>query len=323
MEGYRRKGKKRWLACGYGAVNQDDIMVFWLEKGNLQVTAGIRQGDAPSFACVSADKMLYTVSERSEGAYIYRYEIEGDSPVLQKRMKVPGDGLCHLHAGQTALFGSCYLSGHFFAVDYALTKILWLYQPPKSSAIPHAHWIETTERLLYAADLGRDIVRRFELKYGIPQKELSPLPAVSGAGPRQPLCLAGGGLAVANELNSTISFYRDTYKNEKPLIRPASANTQQPNYPGGACQTSDGTIYLCNRGANTAAAFSTGGKPLGEWAVGDWPRGIAADEEWVLAACQRSNEVLCLRRYEQELQREVRMELAGASCVISLPFFLP
>lgn len=50
---------------------------------------------------------------------------------------------------------------------------------------PHAHWVSEQDNILYLADLGCDRIYRYELKDGLPEKELEALVLPTGEGPRQ------------------------------------------------------------------------------------------------------------------------------------------
>ena len=181
----------RLLCSGYGAETGSDLLAVKLfentETGEVhtEVTGGIRQGDSPSFSLLHGG-FLYTVAELvgEKHAYIYQYSLSEDGiPVpTGKKIFLPGGELCHLYAGEKALYASCYGTGDFFAVDYDLEKIRW-HRSPGAGVIdaqaektcPHAHWVSEQDNILYLADLGCDRIYRYELKDGLPEKELEAL----------------------------------------------------------------------------------------------------------------------------------------------------
>ena len=77
-------------------------------------------------------------------------------------------------------------------MDYDLEKIHW-HRSPGAGVIdaqtekicPHAHWVSEQDNILYLADLGCDRIYRYELKDGLPEKELEALVLPTGEGPRQ------------------------------------------------------------------------------------------------------------------------------------------
>ena len=50
------------------------------------------------------------------------------------------------------IYGSCFENGLYFAVDSALTRILWQFQP----AGANAHWVQSVGHALFLADLGNE-----------------------------------------------------------------------------------------------------------------------------------------------------------------------
>ena len=121
------------------------------------------------------------------------------------RIELPGRrGLCHLAAIGGVLYGSCYESGHFFALDLELTRVLWEYLP---EGTPRAHWAQEMDGVLYLADLGNDRVYRFSLENGLPSGAPQPIRLPAGSGPRQPLSLGGGSFAVVCELDGMLRFF--------------------------------------------------------------------------------------------------------------------
>ena len=70
---------------------------------------------------------------------------------------------------------------------------------------PHAHWVSEQDNILYLADLGCDRIYRYELKDGLPEKELEALVLPTGEGPRQLLPeKESGKLLSAQELGGTL-----------------------------------------------------------------------------------------------------------------------
>lgn len=320
--------KNLWLACGYGAENEPDICLFTLDHQGCPVPVStVRQGDGPSFACRAGER-IYTVSELLDKAFVSRYRLEGEALVFEKKIEVPGTLLCHLYPGEEGVYGSCYGSGDYFAVDYELEEVLWHRTPPVAERVPHAHWMSAGPdgNELFGADLGRDRVYEFLCEAGLPgtRERFTSLP--EGEGPRQMLFLPGGEMVVACELGSSLALCRreaEGYVFDHKVE--ASARLRQgENFPGGAFVQPDGTVFLCNRGANTVAAFGLmEGKlqmicevPAG----GVWPRGIYADQQsgLVLVACQESSCLTVFGWDGENLEPKGQMNLAAVSCVIPL-----
>ena len=77
----------------------------------------------------------------------------------------------------------------------------------------------------------------------------------------------------------------------------ASTVPKPRSWPGGACATADGTLFVSNRGPNTISAWQRSGPTrhfLCEWPTGDWPRALCAvpGTLYLLAACQRGRGAL-------------------------------
>ena len=306
------------LVSGYGAPGEEDIALYRIEAaGWVRKLYGMCHGGSPSFCCKGAGGRIYAASERPDGADITVYELQKEALKQVGRLTVPGRGLCHLHACGEVIFGSCYESGDYFAVDAELTKILWTF----SRTGTHAHWAYTAGASLYLADLGNDCLYRFRLSGGLPTGEPEILCQPHGSGSRQILMLRDGNLACVNELDGMLRVL-DT-EGKSRAEEPASGVADKQNWPGGACLDGEGTLYVCNRGPNTLAAWRWEGGGLSrrqEWLTGDWPRHIAALSEtgFVAAACMRSHEVIGYDCHPDIPVEVFRFPLAGASCVLEL-----
>lgn len=296
---------------------------------HTEITGGIRQGDSPSFSLLYGG-FLYTVAELvgEKHAYIYQYRLSEDGiPVpTGKKIFLPGGELCHLYAGKKALYASCYGTGDFFAVDYDLEKIRW-HRSPGAGVIdvqtekicPHAHWVSEQDNILYLADLGCDRIYRYELKDGLPEKELEALVLPTGEGPRQLLPeKESGKLLSAQELGGTLRRWENGGCSE--CVK--TSRFDGTNYPGTICMADEKTVIVCNRGANTLSAFSTDGKLryLGEWATGNWPRHLLQipGTDLIVNACNKEGALVIFAWNGKELIRKDEIILPGASCAVYL-----
>ena len=162
------------ICSGYGAEGANDIITVRIfyngEKqkngedfisGDVKtdILSGIGQGNCPSFGLVRGNA-FYAVEELAGEAYIRKYEIctDGSLSDTGRRLCIPGGELCHLHAGEKALYASCYGTGDFCAVDFELEKVLWHRGAQPGQKQPHAHWASEKDGILYLADLGSDKV---------------------------------------------------------------------------------------------------------------------------------------------------------------------
>lgn len=357
-------GQEHTLICsGYGAETGNDILTVRLTcAGNgqgigrktgesaglddvkIEILSGLRQGNCPSFGLVCGNA-FYAAEELSGEGYIRKYKLCSDGSLADtgKRLQIPGGELCHLYAGEKALYASCYGTGDFCAVDFGLEKVLWHRQAAAGQRQPHAHWISEGDGILYLADLGSDRVYRYQLKDGLPEEELEPLVLEDGAGPRQPLPLEKKLLLTVQELDSTLRLW----ENGSCVETVRTTAFDGTNYPGTICMADEATVLVCNRGANTIAAFhletAEAGESrkkhpdqegqgqthreqkrlayLGEWQTGDWPRYLCriSGTNLFLNACNQEGALLLFEWTGKELVQRGRIGLPGASCAAEVP----
>lgn len=106
----------------------------------------------------------------------------------------------------------------------------------------------------------------------------------------------------------------------------ASTVPKPRSWPGGACATADGTLFVSNRGPNTISAWQRSGPTrhfLCEWPTGDWPRALCAvpGTLYLLAACQREGAVHCYdcsSLPHRAPTETASLALPGASCALVL-----
>lgn len=324
-----------YLASGYSNSSKEDMTVFRVnESGEMDIVSTYRQGDAPSFLCRRKER-IYAVSECSEYAAVTSYVIQRKKLIPEKRMEVAGAGLCHLYAGERALFASCYLSGDIYVLDDRLTGILYHYsrQNGQTEKISHMHWsIIPDGKNLLAADCGRDQIDVFPLKKGIPDGRVYAIPLEKGSGPRQVLFdRRWKSTVIVGEHNSSLYYIKSSLRDEMPCREdfrksvkriPATDKKSQKNYPGGACVNFQGKLFLANRGENTIAVFDLQKdcNYQGEWdCEGIWPRHLCITEKNILfAACEKSNQVNSFLWRDGQLYFADSIPLYGAACVISL-----
>lgn len=184
---------------------------------------------------------------------------------------------------------------------------------------PHAHWVSEQDNILYLADLGCDRIYRYELKDGLPEKELEALVLPTGEGPRQLLPeKESGKLLSAQELGGTLRRWENGGCSE--CVK--TSRFDGTNYPGTICMADEKTVIVCNRGANTLSAFSTDGKLryLGEWATGNWPRHLLQipGTDLIVNACNKEGTLVIFAWNGKELIRKDEIILPGASCAVYL-----
>lgn len=208
------------------------------------------------------------------------------------------------------IYGSCFENGLYFAVDSALTRILWQFQP----AGANAHWVQSVGHALFLADLGNSRLYRLALENNLP----------TGSGPRQVLDAGDGMLDCVYELDG----HMRVLNHDGCTVSTVQASTvpKPRSWPGGACATADGTLFVSNRGPNTISAWQRSGPTrhfLCEWPTGDWPRALCAvpGTLYLLAACQREGAVhcyYCLPLPHRAPTETASLALPGASCALVL-----
>ena len=187
------------LFSGYGAPGCDDLAVCRLTAdGTLETLSTLRHGRAPSFCCRGQNGWIYAASERVDGADVTAYVLDGTTLREIARIEIPtGRGLCHLYACGDVIYGSCFENGLYFAVNSALTRILWQFQP----AGANAHWVQSVGHALFLADLGNSRLYRLALENNLPTGSVKTLPQPTGSGPRQVLDAGDGMLDCVYELD--------------------------------------------------------------------------------------------------------------------------
>lgn len=313
--------KRHVLFSGYGAEGREDIVLYEVTgDGAARRLSGVRHGRAPSFCCRGMDGRIYAVSERADGADITMYELLGETLRAVRAMKTPGKGLCHLYAHGGVVYGSCFESGDFFAVDAALTQVLWQFHPGEGA---HAHGRRRTGNscgwriwgvTAYTACIWTDGCRTAN-------PSASRSPRAAGRGSSSPSG-TGNGCACTNWTACCARWTaRDVFRRRQ---RPRVCRAKRfATSRGGACRDVSGKIYVCNRGPNTVSAWrlsESGFQQRVEWNTGDWPRHIAAlaGTELVLTACTRENAVCGSLVHGRDARETFRIALPGASCVLPL-----
>lgn len=191
--------EKLILISGYGAPGAEDVAIYALREEGAVKRFGMTHGRAPSFCCRGENGLIYIASEREDGSDVTACALENGALRPIRTLQTPGTALCHLCAHGGVIYGSCYGSGHYFAVDAALTQVLWQFHPDNA----HAHWATVRQDRLYLADLGNDCVYVWRLEGDLPTGEAIVWRQTEGSGPRQTLSVPGGILCV-NELDGTL-----------------------------------------------------------------------------------------------------------------------
>lgn len=307
------------LLSGYGAPDQDDMILCMVDQDGIHVISAMRHGGGPSYCCQGQNGVIYVASERSDGADITAYRICDNTLQMISQLDVPdGRALCYLLPYRNVIYGCCYENGLYFAADAALQEVLWSYQPEGA----HAHWAQVNNSQLLLTDLGNSSIYRFnmynDLPVGLPTIKVMP----QASGCRQTLAVGDKTVCIC-ELDGQ---FRVLDKDWEIIQTEQSSIYDSPQcWPGGACLGVDGTLYMANRGPNTISSWrpdSVGYTRHYEWKTGDWPRylTIIPGTNWLMVACNRSGTI---HAYDcattGDCPNEIfALNLAGASSILPI-----
>ncbi|MDF2686291.1 MAG: hypothetical protein K0S55_1472, partial [Clostridia bacterium] len=191
------------------------------QNGILYNLKAFYQIKNPSYlASNKKNKILFALSERSDGADIYSLNIGKNAIIENSKINVPGRGLCHVSISPNGkfIFGACYESGHVYSVlvnqNGNLEKVISVidqnkYQNIKNSKA-RAHCIKTTKDGNYAiaVDLGLDALIVYSLNEDGVLNYKSHFKFKDGTGPRH-ICFGN-----LNKSDSSIIYLISEYSNE-------------------------------------------------------------------------------------------------------------
>lgn len=281
----------------------------------------------PSFLTISPNKKnLYAVSEfenqdEGQSGGISAFRIEPDNKLtLINHILIHGSNPCHvtLSPDGKKLVASNYNGGYlsFFNIlaDGSVSDMVQRIQHegsgpfPGHQTEPHAHSarFDTTGKLLFAADLGIDELKIYDIASG--EKMASPhaqpfVKLAPGSGPRHfDFSADGRFIYVINELSSTITVlmkYGGEWK-QIQTIKTLPKDFKDESWSADIHLSADGRfVYGSNRGHNSIAVFKrdpiNGKLDMIETVPveGDWPRNFAIDPSgrFLLVANQKSNDI--------------------------------
>lgn len=281
----------------------------------------------PSFLTISPNKkFVYAVGEldnldtnQSGGISAFRIEPDGKL-TLMNHMLTHGANPCHVSLSPDGkrLVASNYTGGNlsFFNInpDGSLSEMVQRIQHegsgpfPQRQTEPHAHSarFDATGKLLYAADLGIDELKIYDVPTGDKQFAPHAQPFVKlspGSGPRHfDFSSDGRFIYVINELSSTIAVlmkYGAEWKTVQ-TIKTLPKDFKGESWCADIHISADGRfVYGSNRGHNSIAVFkrdNTNGKLEMIETVsveGNWPRNFTIDPtgKFLLVANQKSNDI--------------------------------
>lgn len=309
----------RWLLCGYSGQGPDIVLAELSSDGCFAALDAMRCGLNPSCACAGGPGRFYVGCELADRAAVLALREENGRLRQAAMWPAPGAGLCHLLYTSKGVFGCCYASGDVFLLSMDGT-LLWHARPADAR---HAHWgaLAPDRQTFFWTDLGADCLYSVPLHGGLPAGDPRKIPLFGGAGPRQLLFFDGERMAVICEKgNAVVLLKRDGGRWQAVQSIPSTGRSGD-NYPGGACFLAPDTLLVGNRGADTLAAFRCrAGVLRREWEQplpGRWPRWLTVRGKVVMAACQKSDAVLTLRKEAGKVRLLGSLRLEGASCAIA------
>jgi 6-phosphogluconolactonase len=328
--GFQAEAKKHILYVGtYTKGMTDGIFVYSFndQNGRLNNLKRPAVSNNPSFLTISPNKrFLYAVGEldnldTNQSGGLSAFKIESDGKLtLINHVLTHGANPCHVSLSPDGkkLVASNYTGGNlsFFNIlpDGSLSDMVQRIQHEGSGPVPdrqtspHAHSarFDSTGKLLYAADLGIDELKIYDVTSGEKMVVPHALPFVKmapGSGPRHfDFSADGRFIYVINELNSTITVLMK-YGAEWKQIQ--TIKTLPKDFTGeNSCAdihiSADGRfVYGSNRGHNSIAVFrrepASGKLDMLETisVEGNWPRNFTLDPsgKFLLVANQKSNDI--------------------------------
>ncbi|MDD3203088.1 MAG: beta-propeller fold lactonase family protein, partial [Pygmaiobacter massiliensis] len=239
----------RYLISGYSQNNAPDLALVEWTGEKLQTLHSVYTGENPSYV-LKKGKELFVAHEVEAVVVLSKWRIEKDQLTLLGRSEFAfGSGLCHLWDTGNFLVGSCWNSGHFFAVDYNLQSVLWqdiLIENERKA--PHAHACGMLNQdVLICCDMGMDALLLYTLQSGIPQKE-SCFFLSKDAGPRQMIPLPNNDFLVVCETTPQLLLchYKAGSCRQKCAVPLGKAGEI---WPGGACTHLGDSFIVPLRGA--------------------------------------------------------------------------
>ena len=308
---------------------------------------------SPSFLAIHPNKrFLFAVSELyaasgPKGGAVSAFQIDRASGklTLLNTVSSKGGGPCHLAIDKTGKFVAVanYGTGSAavlpIAADGRLGEASGFQQhsgssvDPKRQKGPHAHSVNFSpdNRFLMVADLGLDqgVDYRFVAAKGTIEPNDPPYATVKpGGGPRHFTFHPNGRFAYAiNEMGNTVTAF--AYDAKRGALKELQMITTLPKDFTGTNHTAEVLahpsgkfLYGSNRGHNSIAVFSIGGKgtltSVGQTSTqGEVPRNFNLDPAggWLLAANQNTDNVVVFRID----QKTGRLEPHGQSARVVAP----
>lgn len=195
--------------------NDNGVYHAEYENGTLYNLKQYIKVQNPSYLTLMKEKnILYTVSERGDGADVYAVY---NQKVINSLLNIPGRGLCHISLSPNGkyLFGACYDSGHIYSISIdengGFDKLISAFDHNEYNEIrktkARAHCIKATPdgKYVIVVDLGLDALIVYSLNNNGELNYKSHLTLKEGTGPRH-ICF--------NKNNPSIVYLITEYSNE-------------------------------------------------------------------------------------------------------------
>lgn len=270
------------LYCGKG--NGIHSLLFSQEKGTFFSAPSVIPSVNPSYLHVSTHRNnLYAVNESdAQTSSITAYGIKSDGALyLLNQCLTGGAAPCHICTDRqnrllfSANYGGGSISVFSLQKDGSLGMRTDLVQHqghgtnPIRQEGPHVHhvFLDEYDTILYASDLGLDIINAYNVNYRTGTLTLIPelcLHIQPGRGPRSmAVSPSGNHLYLTTELGCTCIVYKKDGLAWKPIqeISAVPKNSSCSNITAEVSLSPDGSfLYVSNRGHDSIGVFSVSKK---------------------------------------------------------------
>jgi len=266
-------------------------------------TDAVRTGPVAFLAAHPTLPIVYAASQDAAGGVVTGYLLEGDA-LREHGVGRGGGGPAHVAVSTdgrhvlTADYGSSSVTLYGLDADGTVSDALDRLQvegsgPSARQESPHPHQVLEVDGAFLVPDLGVDAVRRIEITASGALRETDRFALPAGSGPRHAV-VADGLLYVACELSAEVRW--DDAARPSGFARGIrSSRSGADEIAPSAIRAGAGTIVVGNRGPGTVLEATRTADGLGDLretpSGGTWPRDLVLDEDLLLVADSRADEV--------------------------------
>lgn len=298
---------------GYSVAGKSDFALMEWNGTVMTLYDAVETGENPSFL-LQRDKTIYVAHELSHRVKITAWTMQNRHLVQQAMIELSGAGLCHLCDTGRFLVGSCWGSGDFFAVDYALQQMLWQIQVP-GLATAHAHCSICIQDRLLCCDLGRDAIGCYAIDSQSPAM-ISCITLPAGTGPRQILPLEQGRFIVVGENSNSVLLFGSQEENNC-LLDEFSLKDIGHGWPGGACMVGMDRLIVPIRGTKNLVQLKIVQCKFSVQTI------YQMQADWVRMTMMQTSEFIFAAQQKQNFIEAVEMAGAVSKNVGIFPFSAP